>query len=121
MDREVVGVANGDRVPVAEDGSRDRERSISGLLQQYIGVPKRSDGLRPVAIYRRAIVMWTANIMMLTLKKLLASLRPELWVTSRDLMDACLQVPIPSASRKNLRFKFQGITHQGVSLQFGLS
>ena len=71
MDREVVGAANGDRVPLAEEGSIDRERSISGFLQQNIVVPKRSRGLRPVIdLSARNRYVDCQHFMMLTPKTL---------------------------------------------------
>ena len=50
-----------------------------------------------------------------------ASLRKGEWVTSIDLTDAYLHIPIHTQSQKYLRFHFKGITYQFTSLPFGLA
>ena len=56
-----------------------------------------------------------------TPESILASLRKGEWVTSIDLTDAYLHVPIHTQSQKYLRFHFQGVTYQFTSLPFGLA
>ena len=50
-----------------------------------------------------------------------ASLRKGEWVTSIDLANAYLHIPIHTQSQKYLRFHFQGVTYQFTSLPFGLA
>ena len=50
-----------------------------------------------------------------------ASLRKGEWVSSIDLTDAYLHVPIHSQSQKYLRFHFKGVTYQFTSLPFRLA
>ena len=50
-----------------------------------------------------------------------ASLRKGEWVTSIDLTDAYLHVPIHTQSQKYLRFHFKGVTYQFTSLPFRLA
>ena len=50
-----------------------------------------------------------------------ASLRKGEWVTSIDLTDAYLHVPIHTLSRKYLRFCHKGVIYQFTSLPFGLA
>ena len=50
-----------------------------------------------------------------------ASLRKGESVTSIDLTDAYLHVPIHTHSQKYLRFHFKGVTYQFTSLPFGLA
>ena len=50
-----------------------------------------------------------------------ASLRKGEWVTSIDLTDAYLHMPIHTQSQKYLWFHFKGVTYQFTSLPFGLA
>ena len=43
------------------------------------------------------------------------------WVTSMDLTDAYLHIPIHTQSQKYLRFHFKGVTYQFTSLPFRLA
>ena len=49
------------------------------------------------------------------------SLRKGEWVTSVDLTDAYLHVPIHTQTQKYLRFHFKGVTYKFTSLSFGLA
>ena len=48
-------------------------------------------------------------------------LRPWEWVTSLDLKDAYLHIPVALADRKFLRFHVQGKTYQFWAMPFGLA
>ena len=50
-----------------------------------------------------------------------ASLRKNEWVTSIDLTDAYLHIPIHPQSHKYLRFFHKGVSYQFTSLPFGLA
>ena len=50
-----------------------------------------------------------------------ASLRKNEWVTSIDVTDAYLHIPIHPQSHKYLRFYHKGISYQFTSLPFGLT
>ena len=56
-----------------------------------------------------------------TLESIRASLRKGEWVTSIDLTDAYLHIPIHTQSQKYLRFHFKRVTYQFTSLPFGLA
>ena len=55
-----------------------------------------------------------------TIKTIREGLLPDGWTYSLDLQDAFFQVPVHKASRKFLRFLFQGVCYQYKVLPFGL-
>ena len=111
MDREVVGTANGDRVRMVEESSRDCEfnlrlsTAVYWVSQAFRGITSGSE-LSAFTCYVDC-QFYDVNA-----QESFASLRPEWLITSMDLTDACLWVPMPSASGKYLWLKRQGITHQ---------
>ena len=97
-------------------------RSIQDLLQKGAIEVVHTPDRRPV------IDLSTLNkflaipkFKMETPESIRASLRKGEWVTSIDLTNAYLHVPIHTQSQKYLRFHFQGITYQFTSLPFGLA
>ncbi len=50
-----------------------------------------------------------------------ASLNENEWVTSVDLMDAYVHIPIRKRFRKYFRFEFQGLRYEFVATPFGLA
>ena len=58
---------------------------------------------------------------MKTPESIRTSLRKGEWVTSIDLTDTYLHLPIHTQSQKYLRFHFKGVTYQFTSLPFGLA
>ena len=109
--------------PAAE--RRSQSRSYPDSLRFYSRlflVPKPGNHWRPV-IDLSALNKFLAipKFKMETPESIRASLRKGEWVTSIDLTDTCLHVPIQSQSQKYLRFHFQGVTYQFTSLPFGLA
>ena len=93
-----------------------------GFYSRLFLVPKPDNRWRPV-IDLSALNKFLAipKFKMDTPESIHASLRKGEWVTSIDLTDAYLHVPIHPQSQKYLRFHFQGVTYQFTSLPFGLA
>lgn len=92
------------------------------FISSIFTVPKRGGASRPVVnlkplnkfVIRRRFKMES----MATLRELL---KENDWMTSVDLKDAFLSVPIHSAHRKLLRFRWQGRLYEFQCLPFGLT
>ncbi len=96
--------------------------SESGFYSRNFLVPKKDGGLRPILDLRllnRALVRRLFR--MLTLKQILAQIRPEDWLLSVDLKDAYFHIQIAPRHRPFLRFAFEGTAYQYTVLPFGLS
>ena len=93
-----------------------------GFYSRLFLVPKPGNRWRPV-IDLSTLKKFLAipKFKMDTSESIRASLRKGEWVTSIDLTDAYLHVPIHTQSQKYLRFHFQGVTYQFTSLPFGLA
>ena len=93
-----------------------------GFYSRLFLVPKPGNRWRPV-IDLSSLNKFLAipKFMMETPESIQASLRKGEWVTSIDLTDAYLHVPIHTHSQKYLRFHHKGVTYQFVSLPFGLA
>ncbi len=93
-----------------------------GFYSRYIVVPKRDGGLRPILDLRpinRALCK--RPFRMLTLKQILAQIRPGDWFASVDLKDAYFHIRIAPHHRRFLRFAFEGTAYQYSVLLFGLA
>ena len=93
-----------------------------GILQSAVLLPKPGNRWRPV-IDLSSLNKFLAipKFKMDTPESIQASLRKGEWVTSIELTDAYLHVPIHTQSQKYLRFHHKGVTYQFVSLPFGLA
>ena len=93
-----------------------------GFYSRLFLVPKPGNRWRPV-IDLSSLNKFLAipKFKMETPESIRASLRKGEWVTSIDLTDAYLHVPINKQSRKYLRFFANGIIYQFKSLPFGLA
>ena len=93
-----------------------------GFYSRLPLVPKPGNRWRPV-IDLGSLNKFLAipNFKMETSESIRTSLRKGEWVTSLDLNDAYLHVPIHTQSQKYLRFHFQGFTYQFTSLPFLLA
>ncbi len=103
-----------DKVPPSE-----RE---SGFYSRYFVIPKRDGGIRPILDLRpinRAL--GKRPFRMLTLKQILAQIRPGDWFASVDLKDAYFHIQIAPHHRRFLRFAFEGTAYQYSVLPFGLA
>ena len=93
-----------------------------GFYSRLFLVPKPGNRWRPVidlSSLNKFLVI--SKFKMETPELIRASLRKGEWVTSIDLTDAYLHVPIHTHSQKYLRFHHKGVTYQFVSLPFGLA
>ncbi len=93
-----------------------------GFYSRYFVVPKRDGGLRPILDLRpinRALCK--CPFRMLTLKQILAQIRPGDWFASVDLKDAYFHIRIAPHHRHFLRFAFEGTAYQYSVLPFGLA
>ena len=93
-----------------------------GFYSRLFLVPKPGNRWRPV-IDLSSLNKFLAipKFKMETPESVCASLRKVEWVTSIDLTDSYLHVPIHTQSQKYLRFHFKGVTYQLTSLPFGLA
>ncbi len=94
----------------------------SGFYSGYFVIPKRDGGLRPILDLRpidRAL--GKRPFRMLTLKQILAQIRPGEWFASVDLKDAYFHIQIAPHHRRFLRFAFEGTANQYSVLPFGLA
>ncbi len=94
----------------------------SGFYSRYFVVPKRDGGLRPILDLRpinRALC--ERPFRMLTLKQILAQIRPGDWFASVDLKDAYFHIQIAPHHRRFLRFAFENTAYQYSVLPFGLA
>ena len=97
------------------------KHSLSFYSRLFL-VPKPGNRWRPV-IDLSALNKFLdiPKFKMETPESIRASIRKGEWVTSLDLTDAYLHVPIHLLSRKFLRFHHRGQTYQFLSLPFGLA
>nr|XP_055041699.1 uncharacterized protein LOC129429202 [Misgurnus anguillicaudatus] len=94
----------------------------SGFYSRYFVVPKKDGGLRPIldlrpinrALRKRAFKM-------ITVRQILAQIRPGDWFASIDLKDAYFHIQISPRHRCFLRFAFEGTSYQYSVLPFGLA
>ena len=93
-----------------------------GFYSRLFLVPKPGKCWRPV-IDLSSLNKFLAipKFKMETPESIHTSLRKGEWVTSIDLTDAYLHIPIHTQSQKYLRFHFKGVTYQFTSLLFELA
>ncbi len=85
-------------------------------------VPKRGGGLRPILdLCVLNSFLRKYKFRMLTLTVLSRAIHPGDWFTSIDLQDAYFHIHIYPAHRKFLRFAYQGVVYEYMTLPFGLS
>lgn len=93
-----------------------------GFFTRIFTIAKKTGDLRPVLNLRPLNEFLTApKFKMETLSNVCKMLKPGDWLTSIDLKDAFLHVPIRPSSRKYLRFRWGTKTYQFRTLPFGLS
>ena len=85
-------------------------------------VPKRHQRWRPIIdLSRLNTLLHVEKFKMKTPESIRTSLIPGEWVSSIDLSDAYLHIPIHPNSRKYLRFYYRSQVFQFTSLPFGLA
>ena len=99
-----------------------RKPDSLGFYSRLFLVPKPGNCWRPV-IDLSCLNKFLAKskFKMETPESIRASLRKNEWVTSIDLTDTYLHIPIHPQSQKYLRFHHKGISYQFTSLPFGLA
>ena len=111
------------RLRTGHTGPSTKRSSGNGAKHNLLFlVPKPGNRWRPVIDLSSLNQFLTVTkFKMETPESIRASLRKGEWVTSLDLTDAYLHVPIHAQSRKFLRFHHRGISYQFMSLPFGLA
>ena len=93
-----------------------------GFYSRLFLVPKPGNRWRPVIdLSSLNKYLEIPRFKMETPESIRASLRKGEWITSIDLTDAYLRIPIHRSSQKFLRFHHRGVTYQFTSLPFGLA
>ena len=109
------------RPPCQKCHRESKQRTQSWILQSTVLCPKTREPMetrdRPQL---SKSIPHSLQFKMETPESIRASLRQGNWVTSIDLSDAYLHLPIHPQSRKFLRFHHKGISYQFSSLPFGL-
>ncbi|MGL5393635.1 MAG: hypothetical protein ACRDA8_20035, partial [Shewanella sp.] len=94
-------------------------QSESGFYSRYFLVPKKEGGLRPILDLRHLNKALIKRLFrMLTLKKIIAQIRPMDWFFSLDLKDAYFHIQIIPRHRPFLRFAFDRKNYQYIVLPF---
>ena len=98
------------------------ESYTAGHHSHLFCIPKKTGDLRPV-LNLKPLNKFLPKIhfKMETLKSICHSLKPNDFLTSLDLRDAFLHVPIHPQSQKYLQFVWRGKKFQFQTLPFGLS
>ena len=108
--------------PVSSVKERNRKggkRKISWVLQSP--VPSTQASPKVEASHRLNTFLHVEKFKMETPESIRTSLIPGEWVSSIDLSDAYLHIPIHPNSRKYLRFCYNSQVFQFTSLPFGLA
>ena len=93
-----------------------------GFYSTYFLVTKKDGGFRPILNLKglnRQIEV--PSFKMETLRSVISSVQREEWLTSIDLKDAYLHIPMHPQFRRFLRFSFDGVCYQFRVLPFGIS
>ena len=99
----------------------DNVKSL-GFYSRLFLVPKPHQRWRPVIdLSRLNTFLHVEKFKMETPESIRTSLIPGEWVSSIDLSDAYLHIPIHPSSRKYLRFCYKAQVFQFTSLPFGLA
>ena len=110
---------------VKERNQKGRKCNISRVLQSPVSSPQASpmvEGWRPVIdLNRLNTFLHVEKFKMETPESIRTSLIPGEWLSSIDLSDAYLHIPIHPNSRKCLRFCHRSQVFQFTSLPFGLA
>ena len=117
--------SSGHLYPVSSVKERNRKRGkckISRVLQSPVSSTQASPRWRPVIdLNRLNTFLHVEKFKMETPESIRTSLIPGKWVSSIDLSDIYLHIPIHPNSRKYLRFCCRSQVFQFTSLPFGLA
>ncbi|KAG1178037.1 hypothetical protein G6F36_010725 [Rhizopus arrhizus] len=93
-----------------------------GFYSSMFVIPKRNGGHRPVFNLKNLNQYLTApHFKMETIQDVTRMLKANDWLTSIDLSDAFLHIPVDPTSRRYLRFHWKGQSYQFCTTPFGLS
>lgn len=115
--QEVESLLQKGAIQEVPEGNREE-----GYYSTYFLVQKKSGDFRPILnlkILNRSVKK--QKFKMETLARVLKGLRQGMWLTSMDLKDAYMHVPIRPSHQKFLRFSYAGKTYQYVVMPFGLT
>ncbi|XP_071080626.1 uncharacterized protein [Haliotis cracherodii] len=98
------------------------EQENEGYYSTYFLVTKKGVGFRPILNLRRLNALIEVPFFkMETLCAVISAVETGEWLTSIDLKDAYLHIPIQPELKKYLRFSFDGRCYQFRVLPFGIS
>ena len=108
--------------PVKERNRKGGNVKSLGFYSRLFLVPKPHQRWRPVIdLSRLNTFLHVEKFKMETPESIRTSLIPGEWISSIDLSDAYLHIPIHPNSRKYLRFCYKAQVFQFTSLPFGLA
>ena len=97
-------------------------QEASGYYSTYFLVTKKDGGFRPILNLKYLnLSLQVPSFKMETLRSVIASVEKDDWMTSIDLKDAYLHVPMHPEFKQFLRFSFDGVCYQFRVLPFGIS
>ena len=98
------------------------EKENEGFYSTFFIVQKKPEGLRPILNLRPLNqYIQKRHFKMESLRSVKRALKPGDWMSTVDLKDAYMHVPIHISHRKYLRFNVGGKSYQFKVLPFGLS
>ena len=117
MQEEVVGLLQKGAIePV------DLDQGAHGFFSSYFLVAKKDGGWRPILNLKRLNqYMSYQRFKMESLRPIIASVPPGVFMASLDLKDAYLHVPVNRDHWRFLRFLFRGQAYQWKVIPFGLT
>lgn len=99
-----------------------KDTSTPGFYSRLFTVPKASGGVRPVIdLSTLNTYLVCPKFKMETSQSIRQAVLPGEWVTSIDIQDAYLHIPLAQSVRRYFRFVVDGVAYQFRSLPFGLN
>ena len=109
---------------LSENKAHQKDQALASCIQSLLSknAIERHQRWRPVIdLSRLNTFLHVEKFKMETPESIRTSLIPGEWVSSIDLLDAYLHIPIHPNSRKYLRFCYKSQVFQFISLPFGLA
>ncbi|KAG1136759.1 hypothetical protein G6F37_011998 [Rhizopus arrhizus] len=105
-----------------EPVSQQQQHITPGFYSPLFVIPKKNGGHRPVFNLKKLnSYITTPHFKMETLQEVTRTINPNNWMTSIDLSDAFLHIPVHQSSRRFLRFRWGNTSYQFKTTPFGLS
>jgi hypothetical protein len=100
--------------------SQQQQLTTPRFYSPLFVIPKKNGGHRPVFNFKKLNSFITApHFKMETLQDVTRTIQPNNWMTSIDLSDAFLHIPVHPQLRRFLRFRWNNITYQFKMTPFG--